>query len=235
MAELDRPIVLLDAGGTLISIDYDRIREVAARCETFPDDAALDEAEARARAWADAGVRARLSTRELWDGYFGRILERVGLPETHLAACLDALWEMHHERGLWRRPIPGAREVLERLRAAGKRLAVVSNAEGQVERDLDEAGFGGLLETVVDSHRVGVAKPDPGIFAIALGRLGATPEEAVHVGDVPAYDVDGARAVGLPAILLDPHGIHEEVEAVRIRSLEELPRLVGAGPGGGER
>jgi putative hydrolase of the HAD superfamily len=228
MRELDRPIVLLDAGGTLISIDYERIREVVGRFRLGPLDAELDEAEARARAWADAGVRARLSMRQLWDGYFGRILQRIGLPEDHVEECLDTLWDLHHERGLWRRPIPGARDVLVRLRQAGKRLAVVSNAEGQVEQDLREAGFGDLLETVVDSRKVGVAKPDPRIFEIVLDRLDATASEAVYVGDVPAYDVEGARAAGIPAILLDPHDIHGQTDAVRIRTLAELPRIVGA-------
>ena len=227
MSSLDRPVVLLDAGGTLISIDYARLGDAAAPYGPCPADRELDEAEARARAWADAGVRARLEMRQLWDGYFGRILERVGLPECHLAACLDELWRMHHEKGLWRRPIPGTRQVLERLHAAGKRLAVVSNAEGQVERDLEEAGFGDLLETVVDSRVVGVSKPDPRIFGIALERLGASAEDAVYVGDVPAYDVEGARAAGMPAILLDPHAIHDGVQAVRIRGLDELPGLVG--------
>jgi putative hydrolase of the HAD superfamily len=227
MSSLDRPIVLLDAGGTLISIDYDRLRAVAEPFGPRPTDRELDEAEARARAWADAGVRARLSMRELWDGYFGRILGSVGLPECHLSMCLDELWRLHHEKGLWRRPIPGAREVLERLHAAGKRLAVVSNAEGQVEQDLQEAGFADLLETVIDSEVVGVSKPDPRIFAIALERLDATAGDAVYVGDVPAYDVDGAAAAGMPAILLDPHSIHDGVEATRIRGLHELPALVG--------
>jgi putative hydrolase of the HAD superfamily len=227
MSSLDRPIVLLDAGGTLISIDYDRLRAVAEPFGPWPTDRELDEAEALARAWADAGVRAQLSMRELWDGYFGRILERVGLPECHLGECLDELWRMHHDKGLWRRPIPGAREVLERLHAAGKRLAVVSNAEGQVEQDLDEAGLGDLLETVVDSQVVGIAKPDPRIFGIALERLGASADDAVYVGDVPAYDVEGALAAGMPAILIDPHAIHDGVEATRIRGLHELPGLVG--------
>ncbi|MCU0253481.1 MAG: HAD-IA family hydrolase, partial [Acidobacteria bacterium] len=112
--------------------------------------------------------------------------------------------------------------------AAGRRLAVVSNAEGQVEQDLAAAGFGRYLETVVDSHLVGVAKPHPRIFAIALERLGVGAEQALYVGDVPAYDVAGARAAGMPAVLLDPWGIHAGVDgAVRIRRLEELPGLLG--------
>jgi len=75
---------------------------------------------------------------------------------------------------------------------------VVSNAEGQVEQDLVAAGFGAYLETVVDSHRVGVAKPDPRIFAIALGRLGAGAEQALYVGDVPPTTSPARARRGCP-------------------------------------
>jgi len=181
-----------------------------------------------ARVWGAAAAARGVNGRALWDGYFGRILEETGVPRSAHAAALDALWRAHHERGLWRRPVPGALGVVARLHAAGRRLAVVSNAEGQVEQDLVAAGFGAYLETVVDSHRVGVAKPDPRIFAIALERLGVAAGQALYVGDVPAYDVAGARAAGIPAVLLDPWGIHADVgDAVRIASLAELPALLG--------
>jgi putative hydrolase of the HAD superfamily len=244
-----REVVLLDAGGTLITLDYDELRrqvrssmavapdavapdaaapDAAAPDDAAPDDAALDAAEARARVWGAAAAERGVAGRALWDGYFGRLLAEVGVPATARPAALEALWRANRERGLWRRPVPGAVDVVARLHAAGRRLAVVSNAEGQVEQDLVAAGFGPYLETVVDSHLVGVAKPDPRIFAIALERLGARPEQALYVGDVPAYDVAGARAAGLPAVLLDPWGIHAAVDdAVRIGSLAELPALLG--------
>lgn len=222
----DRRWILFDAGGTLISLDYDRIRELLTDACKRPSDDELDRAEALARRWADAGLRRRLSTRELWDGYFRRLLEGAGAHPTSLDEALNRLWLANREQGLWRRPVPGAHGVLSRLAASGRRLAVVSNAEGQVEADLSAAGFGELLETVVDSHLVGVAKPDPRIFEIALARLGARANDAAYVGDVPAFDVDGARAAGIAPILLDPHGIHQDVDAVTIRSLGELPGLL---------
>jgi HAD superfamily hydrolase (TIGR01509 family) len=105
----------------------------------------------------------------------------------------------------------------------GFRLGVVSNAEGRVERDLESAGFAGLLDTVVDSHLVGVEKPDPRIFGIALERLGASAATAVFLGDVPSIDVAGARAAGIAPLLLDRHDLYAEIDAPRLRSLEELP------------
>jgi putative hydrolase of the HAD superfamily len=223
----DRKLVLLDAGGTLITLDYERIRTILGETGVIPDDALLDEAEARARRWANAGVREKLDMRALWEGYFGRIMRALRVPEERIADRIEALWEAHHSLGLWRRPIPGALEVVRSLHAAGRRLAVVSNAEGQVEADLEEAGFGPYLETVVDSHVVGVAKPDPRIFEICLERIGGRAQDAIYVGDVPAFDVDGARAAGIDPVLLDPFDVHDDVEVTRIRTLDELRGLLG--------
>ena len=66
------------------------------------------------------------------------------------------------------------------LQAVGLRVAVVSNSDGRAERHLENADMLRGIEFVVDSHLVGIEKPDPAIFAVALGRLG-TPEEVAHV------------------------------------------------------
>lgn len=230
-----RRIVLLDAGGTLITLDYDRLRQAlteaagpGASIPGSPDDAAFDRAEGLARRWATVAVRQALPPRGLWDGYFTRMLEGAGVDGPLVGPALEILWRMNRECGLWRRPIAGTREVLAHLRARGCRMAVVSNAEGQVEGDLVDAGFGPFLETVVDSHLVGVAKPDPRIFSIALERMGVGPDDCVYVGDVPAFDVDGARAAGIPPILVDPWDIHGDQDGVpRLRALDGLPALLG--------
>jgi len=222
-----RPVVLFDAGGTLITLDYDRVRAAIPAGAGAPPNVAFDAAEARARRWADAALRKELGARGLWNGYFARVLGDAGVAAEAIPAALEALWRANRERGLWRRPVYGARGTLRVLHEAGRRLAVVSNAEGQVEADLVEAGFGEFLETVVDSALVGVAKPDPRIFAVCLERLGARPEECLYVGDVPAFDVVGARAAGIEPLLLDPHGVHADVDAPRLASLADLPAALG--------
>ena len=118
-------------------------------------------------------------------------------------------------------------ECATELKRRGYRIGVVSNAEGRVEQDLGSAGYAGLLETVVDSHVVGVAKPDPRIFEICLERIGGRAADAIYVGDVPAFDVDGARAAGIDPVLIDPFDVHDDVEVTRIRALDELPGLLG--------
>jgi putative hydrolase of the HAD superfamily len=111
---------------------------------------------------------------------------------------------------------PGVREALARLKAAGIRMAVVSNSEGTVEAMLKSVGLAPYLETVVDSWVVGVAKPDPAIFRIALDRLGVPASAAVMLGDVPAIDVEGARAAGITPILLDPLDLYRQLDVRRV-------------------
>ncbi len=71
---------------------------------------------------------------------------------------------------------------------------------------LARCGLGEALDGIVTSAQVGSRKPDPAIFrpALRLARCSAT--EAVYVGDTPAEDVEGARAAGIPALLIDRGG-----------------------------
>ena len=82
------------------------------------------------------------------------------------------------------------------------------------------------VDAVIDSSVVGVAKPDPGIFAIALERCGVAPEHAIHVGDTPAADVDGARAAGVTPVLVDPYDDHPELDVTKVRSLADVVALL---------
>ena len=74
---------------------------------------------------------------------------------------------------------------------------------------------------------MGVEKPDPRIFHLALKELGVKPGEAVHVGDFYQVDVLGARKAGLrEGILIDPYGDWEEADCPRIPSVAHLPALL---------
>jgi len=91
--------------------------------------------------------------------------------------------------------------VLELIRCLhGRyRLAVLSNSPAGLNRWLAEWGILDLFDTVVCSGDVGLAKPDPAIFRLALGRLGVTPQEAIFIDDSPRH-VEAAAVVGLHAI-----------------------------------
>jgi putative hydrolase of the HAD superfamily len=104
------------------------------------------------------------------------------------------------------------------------RLGVVSNADGRVAELLQRLGLAELVEFVIDSHVVGVSKPDPRIFRMGADRFGLEPEQCLYVGDLYAIDVLGARAAGLQPLLLDPFGRLAQWDDVdRIASVAELP------------
>jgi putative hydrolase of the HAD superfamily len=123
------------------------------------------------------------------------------------------------------RVFPDAPPALAVLRALGVRLVVVSNWDWSLPEWLERAGLAELIDDVVSSAVVGSAKPAPEIFRAALDVAGVAPDEALHVGDSMASDVEGARAAGIRAVLIARSGgAPEGVEA--IRSLEELASLI---------
>lgn len=215
--------VLLDAGGVLLDLDYAFLRRLLDSRHAPVEIEELSLAEAHARTLIDARVRDGGSSAEAWRDYFDVLLTRVGVAPERTGEIIDLLWDAHLRVGLWTVPIAGAVDTVRALKRAGYRIGVVSNAEGRVEQDLMRAGFEGLFDTVIDSHVVGVAKPDPEIFRLALAQLSAPSETAVFLGDVPSVDVVGARAAGVSPILLDRHGLYPQVDAPRLARIEELP------------
>jgi len=219
--------VLFDAGGVLLDLDYDYLRRLIEPVVGDVTCSVLSQAEAIARREINNNVREGATVAGSWRDYFHIILGHVRVPGHRHEALIDSLWEAHHRVGLWTVACEGAFGVVATLKRRSLRIGVVSNAEGQVARNLADAGFKGTFETVVDSHLVGVSKPDPAIFSIALERMSLRADRVVFVGDIPEVDVSGARAAGIAAVLLDRHDLYSGVDAPRIGSLEELPGLLG--------
>ncbi len=128
---------------------------------------------------------------------------------------------------LW---VEANRPVLERLKERYP-LGLVSNNFGNLAAQLAELGLEDLFDVAVDSTLVGVSKPDPRIFRIALEALGVPPRQAAYVGDHFENDVRGAKAAGMRTIwlvgpLAKPCPEPEAVD-LAIRSLDELPAVLG--------
>jgi HAD superfamily hydrolase (TIGR01509 family) len=94
------------------------------------------------------------------------------------------------------RPLDGAAEALERLRAAGLSLACVSDWDIGLDEQLGRVGLGHIFSLVLTSAEAGAEKPDPTLFLQAVERLRVEPARALHVGDGEA-DRKGAEAAGL--------------------------------------
>lgn len=221
--------LFLDAGGVLMNPNWTRVAEVLGRLGLAASPGELARAEfqvkralddpGRIRASDDA-ARARL--------LFELVLARAGVtgPPEALGAAWEEIREHHRRHNLWESvpaEVPGA---LDRLRAAGLTLAVVSNANGTLRAHLARLGLAARFDQVLDSHEEGVEKPDPRIFRIALARCGARPETTLHVGDLYHVDVAGARAAGVHAALLDPAGLYPEADCPRFESLTAVADAV---------
>ena len=111
-----------------------------------------------------------------------------------LAQREDEMWRTRVEL------IEGAYSLLAKLRAAGMKLAVVSNGPVAMRSLRDHLGLGSLVDVTLFSHAVGVLKPDLEIYNRALVDLGLAASCCVYVGDGNDRELDGARAVGLYTI-----------------------------------
>jgi putative hydrolase of the HAD superfamily len=111
------------------------------------------------------------------------------------AAELSRRYRGHYQR--LRRTVPGVRQVLERLQGRAVVGVVTNNEVAEQERKLDHLRLRPLIDFMVVSEGVGVSKPDPGIFLLALEKAKALPEETVMIGDSWRSDVTGARNVGI--------------------------------------
>lgn len=221
-------LLLFDAGNTLLFIDYPFLARAASALGARVTPAALRRSEVAARLEIDREVERRPGSTDAsrWRRYFEVMLTSAGVSGAQFAELVPVLTARHRAVGLWIHVRPWTRAVLETLRRAGYRLAVVSNADGRVASWLHQKRLGDLFETIVDSHLVGIEKPDPGIFELALERTGFRAEEAVHVGDLYSVDVLGARRAGIAPVLIDPEGAHPATDCVKIRRLSELRQLL---------
>ena len=181
------------------------------------------QAEWRAgRCWGPRELAEVLVRRFTLDGHDGRLDELTSLVEVSAV-------------GTGERPVDGAAEAIDELCGAGLRLGIISDtgfSPGRVLRAcLHRAGLLHRFEpaALTFSDEVGVPKPNPRIFRAALTSLGVAPGQAVHVGDLRATDVAGARAIGMGSVRFT--GCHDdgddgpEAEAVICR-LTDLPAVL---------
>lgn len=134
----------------------------------------------------------------------------------------------------WLRPVfalsrvyPDSKPLLQRLRRAGLRTAILSNSPWGSppvlwREEVARLGLTPLVDEVLFCGDVGWRKPAPPIFLEAMRRLGTSPDRCLFVGDDPRWDVAGPRALGMDAVLIDRFGRAAEPEVRVIRTLEEL-------------
>jgi putative hydrolase of the HAD superfamily len=162
---------------------------------------------------------------EVWIAFTEQIVLGMGGDPAGSRACATDMvrqWERHENFALYEDALP----VLEELRRHGLKIGLVSNGQ----RDLEEFAAHHALEVdaIVGSKAHGRIKPHPSIFVAALRALEVAPDEAAMVGDSYEDDIEGARALGMQAILLDRDGWSDDPG--RIETLLALPAALGLTP-----
>ena len=233
-------LLTLDAGNTVVFLDHGRIARFVSALGFSVDEATLVRTEGEAKiSLEDGGVTDDPSAAESrsnpvevdwaeraapgargWGLVIGTMLHRGGVPRAQLASLLDALWIDHRRLNLYSLVPDGLGAALDRLRARGFKVAILSNSEGMLAGLFERLGLLSHIDLVVDSGTFGVEKPDPRIFQVALGTFHVAPERALHLGDTYATDVVGARAASMRTALIDPHGHY-------VGRFADVPRVDG--------
>jgi putative hydrolase of the HAD superfamily len=221
--------ILLDAGGVLLFPAPELLLPPLHAAGLEPTVAELERAHYRAMADCDRPGREPPGG-QWWREYLRDFAAACGVPADAVDAVAGDIVGLT-DGFAWTQVGPGVAGALGEINALGLPVGIVSNSTGQVEQALDrldvcyapggaapasnaagDAGGGAqgiTVGVVIDSAVVGVSKPDPQIFALALAALGLSAVDrstVVHVGDSLRYDVAGALAAGVRPLHLDPHG-----------------------------
>lgn len=230
--------VFLDAGNTLL---FPRLDVVAQAITELGYPATVEDLQAAERAgkarldeWLWPQIRRQQLPSSVdfyyWGESLGHLLSHLQVPDGERAAVLREISAQFHEINLWSHVEPSTAPYLRALGARGYYLGVISNSIGTMEQQLGRLGLAQYFQTILDSAVVGVEKPHPEIFRIALRRSGFPASQAVFVGDTYSTDVGGAQLAGLSGILMDRVGAYPEAPCPRITSLPELDQFLDGTP-----
>ncbi|CCD36713.1 putative HAD family hydrolase [Candidatus Paraburkholderia kirkii UZHbot1] len=196
-------VIFFDVGNTLMNFNYGTVAMLSGM-----NQAQLSE-QGPAR-WKQINSElAEAHRRGKLHDAFRMLIHSLVYAETGLAG-VEAVINGSDTFSLWNSTNDEAHQAVKALRSQGVRAGVISNTDGTVQTLLDRHGWMGLFEVVIDSGVVGMQKPDPRIFEMALARVGVNANEALYVGDLPSVDVQGANDAGLRAVLYDPYDLYQE-------------------------
>jgi FMN phosphatase YigB (HAD superfamily) len=233
--------VLLDVGGVFLLPTHDRVVAAFERAACTVSADILDRAHYVAATAFTTELDALDDWAACWRIYLDASVEACGVDplvtRDEIHRHLDSEFA---DAALWLEPVGGAKEGVAALAETGVKLGIVSNADGVMGERLRELeivqvgpGVGVEVGCVIDSGAVGILKPDPRIFQLALDALEVgDASNAWYVGDIPGIDVVGAQRAGLRAICMDPLGLHHDAGYDRVGSLTEVAEWVRSTDGG---
>lgn len=230
-------VVLFDVNGTLLGYE-DPLgfeKRFAQACADLGHPVSVDQVRqafsSLQRAWATRQIHdlRRASSdeqyRQTMVAVYRFLLEELGIPGDRQEKA-EALYERFIVREGFMPLFSDVQHTLQQLRQQGIRLGILSNFPTHLEQVLQQHGIDSYFDFLVVSSLVGLEKPDPAIFELAIEKAGVPKEEILYVGDQMDDDIRGAQAVGLKAILIDRHDRWSHCSCPHIRRLSELVEMV---------
>ncbi|HEX5413508.1 MAG TPA: HAD-IA family hydrolase [Terriglobia bacterium] len=226
--------IFLDAGYTLLFPQVEKLAQdlesagFPARVEQFHQAERAGKKKLDEVLWPQIrnGRIPRTTNHVFWEQYLTALMDQLRPPAEARKEVIDRVLGGFRDIHTWSKVLPDTIPTLQKLKSAGYYLAVISNSDGTVEGELQRAGLHDYLEFVIDSSVVGVEKPHPEIFELALNRAGFKPHESIYVGDTHPIDIGGAELAGLRGVLIDRVGAYPDAQCPRITSISELADLV---------
>lgn len=221
--------VFFDAGNTLFyespsrfAIYTDAARDLGLQVTAAEMRAAMHRAHERVP--PVEGETARYTER-WFRAYVPEVYQSIGATPSMMDGFLEHLMDRYRKR-VSLVLFPETERVLSALRSRGLHLGIISNWSARLSKHLDRLNLTNSFDTILISAVEGIEKPEPAIFLRACERAGVRPDEALHVGDHPVNDAEGARRAGLKPLLVrrpeEVITIPDRLQNITIQSLEDV-------------
>jgi HAD superfamily hydrolase (TIGR01549 family) len=222
--------VFFDFDGTLVFHEPDSFDMISAFCAEIGQSLSA-EAEWRGRRtrhayFVDPVIREQLSKfgpGEFWQHFNRSLLEAVSI-DGNLADLADLVTNRIARTELTYHCPEEGRYTLTELRKRGYGLGLITNRENvdHFYELLDQMELRPYFDVTLASGEVGIHKPEPGIFYVALERMDAAAGESIYVGDNYWADVIGAQRAGVTPVLLDPQRLFPEADCLILDEIDDL-------------
>ncbi len=159
--------------------------------------------------------------------YIQRLIEKThGTVEPKVILDLyDAYWDTLLNKSKLN---PGVIKTLKEIKKRGFKIGIVTDLTSHIQlRKIHSLGLTNYVDGLVSSEEAGREKPHPSPFLLLLNKLDAKPSEAIHVGDSPKKDVEGANSLGITSIHLDIGNSDKKIKAnYKIKEISELLKII---------
>ena len=222
--------VFFDVGGTLLRVHPSVGDVYATHARDFGFTGSADDLNREFRQeWKAMGGMESLGTqkgieveRAFWKELVHRVFAAHGGLE-NFDRYFELIYDVFRSKESWRvfEDVTDS-GLLDQLKSSGVVLGVISNWDSRLPEILKNTGLAHYFSILLASTVVGSAKPDAGIFEQALQHAGVPADQACHIGDEPATDIQGARNVGMHGILIDRKGNHDASGIPTVQSFHQL-------------